>query len=103
MISEISRNTFVSMFEANLRGKDFSSSDEHFMRLALAEAEFAAGKGEVPVGAVIVAPDGETVIAQGHNQPITTHDPTAHAEIVAIRAAAQALQNYRLDGCSLHA
>ncbi len=101
MISEISRNTFVSMFEANLRGEDFTSSDEHFMRLALAEAELAAGKGEVPVGAVIVAPDGETVIARGHNQPITTHDPTAHAEVVAIRAAAQALQNYRLDGCSL--
>ena len=76
-------------------------SDEYFMRLALAEAELAASKGEVPVGAVIVAPDGETVIARGHNQPITTHDPTAHAEIVAIRAAAQALQNYRLDGCSL--
>ena len=101
MISEISRNTFVSMFEAKLLSEDFTRSDEHFMRLALTEAEIAAGKGEVPVGAIVVAPDGETVIARGHNQPITTHDPTAHAEVVAIRAAAQALQNYRLDGCSL--
>jgi len=77
-------------------------TDQHFMHLALAEAEKAAAKGEVPVGAILVAPDGQTVIAQGHNQPITTHDPTAHAEIVAIRAAAQALQNYRLDACTLY-
>ena len=77
-------------------------NDEHFMRLALAEAEIAAAKGEVPVGAVIVGPDGETVIASGHNQPITSHDPTAHAEIVAIRAAGQALQNYRLEQCTLY-
>lgn len=77
-------------------------NDEHFMRLALAEAEVAAARGEVPVGAVIVASDGETVIARGCNQPITSHDPTAHAEIVAIRAAGQALRNYRLDGCTLY-
>lgn len=76
--------------------------DQHFMHLALAEAELAAAKGEVPVGAIIVAPDGQTIIAQGHNQPISTNDPTAHAEIVAIRAAAQALQNYRLDACTLY-
>lgn len=76
--------------------------DERFMRLALAEAEQAATKGEVPVGAVIVAEDGDTLLARAHNQPISGHDPTAHAEIVAIRLAAQALNNYRLDGCTLY-
>lgn len=76
--------------------------DEHFMRLALVEAELAAAKGEVPVGAVIVAADQQTIIANAHNQPITTNDPTAHAEIVALRLAAQHLQNYRLDGCTLY-
>lgn len=79
-----------------------TSRDEHFMRLALAEAEQAAAKGEVPVGAVIVAADQQTVIASGHNQPISSKDPTAHAEVVALRAAAQHLQNYRLDGCTLY-
>lgn len=79
-----------------------AARDEHFMRLALAEAEQAAAKGEVPVGAVIVAADQQTVIASGHNQPISSKDPTAHAEVVALRAAAQYLQNYRLDGCTLY-
>jgi tRNA(adenine34) deaminase len=74
--------------------------DAHFMRLALAEAHAAAHAGEVPVGAVVVK-DGR-VIATGRNAPIDGHDPTAHAEIVALRAAAQALGNYRLDGCSLY-
>lgn len=69
------------------------------MRLALAEARAAAEAGEVPVGAVVVK-DGQ-VIASGRNAPIEGHDPTAHAEIVALRAAAQALGNYRLDGCTL--
>ena len=72
------------------------------MRLALAEAEQAAAKGEVPVGAIIVAADRQTVIASGHNQPISSKDPTAHAEVVALRMAAQHLQNYRLDGCTLY-
>jgi len=81
---------------------DQAERDEHFMRLALAEAELAADKGEVPVGAVIVAADQLTVIASGHNQPIFSHDPTAHAEVVALRAAAQYFQNYRLDGCTLY-
>lgn len=76
--------------------------DDYFMRLALAEAELAAAKGEVPVGAVIVAADRQTVLARGHNQPISSHDPTAHAEVVALRAAAQVLNNYRLDGCTLY-
>lgn len=76
------------------------SDDERFMRLALAEARGAALAGEVPVGAVVVK-DGRA-IATGRNAPIDGHDPTAHAEIVALRAAAQALGNYRLDGCSLY-
>ena len=74
--------------------------DAHFMGLALAQAELAAQAGEVPVGAVVVR-HGE-VIAQGHNAPVARHDPTAHAEIVALRAAAQKLQNYRLDDCELY-
>jgi tRNA(adenine34) deaminase len=74
--------------------------DAHFMRLALAEARAAAHAGEVPVGALVVK-DGR-VIATGRNAPIDRHDPTAHAEIVALRAAALALGNYRLDGCSLY-
>ena len=74
--------------------------DAFFMRLALAEARDAAVAGEVPVGAVVVK-DGR-VIASGRNAPIDGHDPTAHAEIVALRAAAQALGNYRLEGCSLY-
>ena len=69
------------------------------MVLALAEAKSAAIVGEVPVGAVVVC-DGQ-IIARAHNAPRATHDPTAHAEILAIRAAAQALGNQRLDGCEL--
>ena len=78
----------------------FAQSDEHFMRLALAQAELARGEGEVPVGAVVVK-DGE-VVAVGYNQPIGRHDPTAHAEVVALRAAAEKLGNYRLPGCELY-
>jgi tRNA(adenine34) deaminase len=74
--------------------------DEHFMGLALAEARAAAAAGEVPVGAVVVL-EGR-VIATGRNAPVQTHDPSAHAEMVALRAAAQALGNYRLEGCSLY-
>ena len=70
------------------------------MRLALAEAARAAALGEVPVGAVVVLE--EQVIGAGHNQPISTHDPTAHAEIVALRAAASAVGNYRLGGATLY-
>ncbi|MEO6293674.1 MAG: tRNA adenosine(34) deaminase TadA [Burkholderiaceae bacterium] len=75
------------------------TSDTSFMQLALQEAQHAAAAGEVPVGAVVVK-DGK-VIATGRNAPIASHDPTAHAEIVALRGAAQALGNYRLDGCEL--
>lgn len=70
------------------------------MHLALEQARQAAREGEVPVGAVVVK-DGR-VMAVGRNQPILCNDPTAHAEIVALRAAAQALGNYRLEGCTLY-
>lgn len=73
---------------------------EPFMRDALAQADLAAASGEVPVGAVVVI-DGR-VVGAGHNQPIAAHDPTAHAEIVAIRAAAGAIGNYRLTGATLY-
>lgn len=69
------------------------------MLAALNEAQKAVAAGEVPIGAVIVK-DGQ-VIAAAHNAPRTRHDPTAHAEIIAIRAAARALGNERLDGCEL--
>jgi tRNA(adenine34) deaminase len=70
------------------------------MHEALLEARRAWAEGEVPVGAVVVK-DG-VVIGRGYNQPIGRHDPTAHAEIVAMRAAAEALGNYRLPGCELY-
>jgi tRNA(adenine34) deaminase len=77
-----------------------AEADARFMRLALAAAGQARLEGEVPVGAVVVK-DGE-VIAVGHNQPIGRHDPTAHAEVIALRAAAASLGNYRLPGCALY-
>ena len=73
---------------------------EHFMNLALAQAALARDQGEVPVGAVVVL-DG-AVVGSGFNQPIGAHDPTAHAEIVALRAAAAALANYRLSGATMY-
>jgi tRNA(adenine34) deaminase len=78
----------------------WTAADESAMRLALDQALNAQLCGEVPVGAVIVR-DG-TVIATGYNRPITTHDPTAHAEIVALRHAAQLAGNYRLPDCELY-
>jgi tRNA(adenine34) deaminase len=71
-----------------------------FMRAALEQARLAAQAGEVPVGAVVVI-DGE-VSGAGFNQPIGSHDPTAHAEVVAIRAAAARVGNYRLPGATLY-
>jgi len=70
------------------------------MRAALACARKAADAGEVPVGAVVVQ-DGR-VIGEGFNQPITSHDPTAHAEIVALRAAAKSVANYRLTNATMY-
>jgi tRNA(adenine34) deaminase len=74
-------------------------TDEDFMREALRLAEQAAQAGEVPVGAVVVK-DGE-IVGRGSNAPISRHDPTSHAEIAALRDAAQRLGNYRLVGCEL--
>ena len=75
-------------------------SDAIFMRQALSQAHNAWALGEVPVGAVVVK-DGQ-VVATGFNQPIGSHDPTAHAEIMALRAAATMLGNYRLPGCEIY-
>jgi tRNA(adenine34) deaminase len=74
--------------------------DAAFMHLALAQAQLALALNEVPVGAVVVK-DG-VVIGTGFNRPIAGHDPTAHAEVMAMRAAAEALGNYRLPGCTLY-
>ena len=79
---------------------NWSDLDEKFMRAARAEAKVAASVGEVPVGAVVVR-NGE-IIGAGLNRSIQDADPTAHAEIVAIRAAAQAEQNYRLAGTTIY-
>jgi tRNA(adenine34) deaminase len=74
--------------------------DERMMRVALSEAKRGAREGEVPVGAVLVR-DGE-ILARAHNRPIGLHDPSAHAEILALRRAAKKLRNYRLEGCDLY-
>ena len=73
--------------------------DADYMRMALEQAKQAQAVGEVPVGAVVVK-DGE-VIGRGFNAPISRHDPSAHAEMIALREAAQQLENYRLVGCEL--
>lgn len=75
--------------------------DRAWMAQALECAREAYARGEVPVGAVIVGPDGG-VVAKGANAPIASHDPTAHAEILALRAAGHTLGNYRLPGCELY-
>ena len=77
-----------------------NSSDEYFMGLALDEARAAEALGEVPVGCVLVS--GGRVLATGRNSPIATSDPTAHAEINALRAGARQLENYRLLGTTLY-
>jgi tRNA(adenine34) deaminase len=76
-------------------------NDADFMRRALLLAQHAAEQGEVPVGALVVVENA--VIGEGWNKPIASHDPTAHAEIVALRAAAQRLGNYRLGTATLYA
>lgn len=70
------------------------------MRLALDEAAMAVAAGDVPVGAVVLSPDG-SILGRGHNQRELTHDPTAHAELIALREAALALKSWRLDECTL--
>lgn len=72
------------------------------MRMALDQAQAAADAGEVPVGAILVDPASGRVVATGANGPIGDHDPTAHAEIVAMRRGATALENYRLTGLTLY-
>ncbi len=75
--------------------------DEAFMALALEEARQAARRGEVPIGAVLVSAEGE-VLARAGNSPIALHDPTAHAEILVLRAAAEKVGNYRLTDTTLY-
>jgi tRNA(adenine34) deaminase len=75
-------------------------TDHEFMELAVKEALQASQAGEVPVGAVLVQDD--EVVARDHNRPISLNDPTAHAEILALRAAAARMGNYRLSGCELY-
>ncbi len=77
------------------------AADKHWMQHALKLAQRAQDLGEVPVGAVLVDAAGE-LVSEGWNQPIAAHDPSAHAEMVALRAAAQALKNYRLKGLTLY-
>ena len=76
------------------------TSDEQWMALAIKEAEKAEAMGEVPVGAVLVKDD--ILVAKGHNQPISTHDASAHAEIQLLRLAGRVIQNYRLTGTTLY-
>ena len=76
-------------------------TDLDFMQAALAEARLAAGAGEVPIGAVVVW--NREILARGQNRVLRSVDPTAHAEIIAMRLAAEALGNYRLSGCTLYA
>lgn len=77
-----------------------SQQDDVWIRHALNLAQQAADTGEVPVGAVIVMDD--RILAEGFNRPISEHDASAHAEIIALRAAGEVLQNYRLVGCTLY-
>ena len=87
-----------------MRGKKAKSEqsleDERLMRAALREAGRGAREQEVPVGAVVVS--AGRIVARAHNCPIGTHDPTAHAEVLALRRAARKLGNYRLNECSLY-
>lgn len=78
-----------------------SRADAVWMELALEQARLAAGAGEVPVGALVIK-DGE-IAGRGHNRNLLDHDPTAHAEIIALRQAAQRLGNHRLVGCTVYA
>jgi len=83
-----------------MKEDDKMKDEEFFMRQALAEAQKSLKKGEVPVGAVLVLKD--EVVSRAHNAPIARNDPTAHAEINALRKAGSRLGNYRLPGCDLY-
>lgn len=80
--------------------RDASAGDETYMRAALEQAFEAKARGEVPVGSVVVLNDA--IVGRGFNQPIGSNDPTAHAEIVALREAARGIRNYRLTGATLY-
>lgn len=93
--------SFTAVFNTRVSDANFSNeTDRRWMRLALSLAEQAAAEGEVPVGAVLVA--GDVELGRGWNRPIASCDPTAHAEIGALRAAAQRLGNYRLVDTTLY-
>lgn len=79
---------------------DVNLLDQFYMGFALAEARRAQDKGEVPIGAVVVV--DKQIVGRGHNQPIRLNDPTAHAEILALREAAERIENYRLTGATLY-
>ncbi len=79
-----------------------NNDDEDLMRRALDAAREAAGSGEVPIGALIYDPSSKTIVSMGQNAPISLNDPCAHAEIQALRAAGQAIGNYRLTGLWLY-
>lgn len=76
-------------------------SDEFYMHRALDQAHLAMAAGEVPVGAVVVDAEGE-IVGVGHNAPLSSCDPSGHAEVRALRDAGQRLGNYRLEGCTLY-
>ncbi len=76
------------------------TDDEKHMRQALAQAKLAGDRGEVPVGAVVLS--GGKIVSRGYNRPLGLNDPTAHAEVVAIRKAGRKRRNYRLTGCDLY-
>ncbi|MBE0625027.1 MAG: tRNA adenosine(34) deaminase TadA [Burkholderiales bacterium] len=84
----------------SIRIDETVTAEQHFMLAALVQARAAQAAGEVPVGAVIVKDGG--IIGSGYNAPIGRHDPTGHAEILALRDAAARLGNYRLPGCELY-
>lgn len=90
----------ISSDDSRLTVHDLHQADEAWMRRALELAEQAECEGEVPIGAVLVV--NNELVAEGWNQPLSTNDPTAHAEIVALRAAAAQLKNYRLPDSTLY-
>jgi tRNA(adenine34) deaminase len=94
----IRRSARSSPYREGMTG--YLASFEPAMRLAIAEAEMAAAAGEVPVGAIVLGPDG-SVLGQGRNRREAAADPTAHAEVVALQAAGRARASWRLDGCTL--
>lgn len=89
------------MDENAMAVRDAMEMHHHFMGLALEEAREAYARSEVPVGAVMVGAHGE-ILSRAHNAPVALHDPTAHAEVLALRLASRAMKNYRLPGTVLY-